>query len=111
MDATRPSNRRLDYSAQRIGRCASVYELRARARLCPFFRSVAFFSARNIVYLYFPFALFPSLSLYTSPCRRLACRGLTHSIGLLFCSVPEEQIAVPGGAPRVDRVRKRVADG
>lgn len=44
VDATRPSNRRLDYSAQHVG----------RACMCVFvfvFPRVSFSSARNIVYL------------------------------------------------------------
>lgn len=49
VDATRPSNRRLDYSARHIGR---VYVCECRARVCTFvFPPVSFFSAQNIVYL------------------------------------------------------------
>lgn len=73
VDATRPSNRRLDYSAQHIGRvhvreyvCERA-RARARARVYVFvFPHVSFFSARNIVYLYIPCSLSPPPSPHSS---------------------------------------------
>jgi len=99
VDATRPSNRRLDYSAQHIGRvCVYVCTY-----VCVRFSSCILLGARNIVYLYTPFALSPSpSSLY----RSLVFSFFSSSF---LRSVPEEQIAVPGS--RVARVRKRVSDG
>lgn len=99
-----PSNRRLDYSARRIGRvCVRVGTWVSYVHVYVYSFFLMYPSSRpGISSIFTPlsfsdsfFAFFPS------------------SIGLSFFSssrlVPEEQIAAPSS--RVDRVRKRVSDG
>lgn len=97
VDATRPSNRRLDYSARHIGRVYVCECARARARVYVRFSSCILLLGPEYRLSLSHFILSPS-SLYRSP-----------SCFSSFRSVPEEQIAVPGS--RVDRVCKRVSDG
>lgn len=88
VDATRPSNRRLDYSAQHIGVCM-------RARTCVYvfvFPRVSFFSARNIVYLYTPFAPSPffltqsaSSRFFLLPIRFLRSRSRSLALAWIAC--------------------------
>lgn len=105
VDATRPSNRCLDYSAWRIGIRVNVYCVRVHVCVRFFPLVLSSFSARNIVYLYFPPTSLPLLLSYRSIPLFFLPLIWFFFVWFLRGTDRDPQLS------RVDRVRKRVADG